>query len=782
MEMVSWNRSKIMLVGQGRSGKTALARSMMGEPFKETPSTIGGEIFEREIREGSVKGGKLAEHKRPEKELEWMVARNGMKSPTRKRARPDYCLSASRNTKAPFPNGIQEGGNDIRDNQDPISINDKPTFSGKGTGKSIIGGRGVDIDIMFRLFSENIKADNDLSKLTISLCDFGGQDVFNALHAFFMTRCGVYMLVFDMELFLSKEEKDRESCHKNIKFWMNSIAMHTYDEKTGKTAPVALVGTRKDKISSVEEHERISGELKERYEYHRVWSSLMFYRQYDMSTTQPLCFFPVNNNTLYSEELSGDSTLRHLLEQVEGTMMESEQVKRKVPLSWTKALDVIREKGKKENKNFLLLREVTEIAEKLGISLEGVSELLRYLYEMGLLIWIEEPGLREIVILDPIEYFVKPVTRIICKHLSSKKDPYATKHELPIHKECQRELSKDWELMLEFGLVSETLAKRLLKNERHGEISEDHLDMVMLLMKRFGLMIPVLFQREAANIDDGPQDCKQDHEGLLYFIPSLLPENPNLIIPSADNRTERNIVSRLQQRFNRLSNFQPSQTILFAFFLPSNSTNDASLFSLEELSNGGFLPNGFFDRFIARVLSGISGLVMKSTFSAFQNIVRIDYKGKLIRFTHCIQQNTIKIEIQDSKTAFDIFQHLEQWLGEARILIRECYNSLEVKTLLPVKCEQGRDGFITLDLLRKTECTVSEYMSDDGLCVLEGRFLQKMQSEFYSLWPQSCGTIPASKATMKVFLYRFILISFSNNTLSFPSHLEIHDLSLSCLG
>jgi GTPase SAR1 family protein len=70
--MVSWNRSKIMLVGQGRAGKTALARSMMGEPFRETPSTIGGELFEREIREGNVRRGKLAEHKRPEKELEWM--------------------------------------------------------------------------------------------------------------------------------------------------------------------------------------------------------------------------------------------------------------------------------------------------------------------------------------------------------------------------------------------------------------------------------------------------------------------------------------------------------------------------------------------------------------------------------------------------------------------------------------------------------------------------------------------------------------------------------------
>jgi hypothetical protein len=102
------------------------------------------------------------------------------------------------------------------------------------------------------------------------------------------------------------------------------------------------------------------------------------------------------------------------------------------------------EKGKKEKKSFLLLEEVTEIGGKLGIiSLEGergggVSELLRYFYEMGVLIWIEEPGLREVVILDPIEYFVKPVTRIIYKHLASKKDPYVLKHELPFHKECHQ--------------------------------------------------------------------------------------------------------------------------------------------------------------------------------------------------------------------------------------------------------------------------------------------------------------------------------------------------------
>jgi ribosomal protein S18 len=56
-------------------------------------------------------------------------------------------------------------------------------------------------------------------------------------------------MVFDMEL--SKDEEKRESYMKNLKFWMNSIMIHTYVEKSGKIAPVAIVGTRKDNQNEV---------------------------------------------------------------------------------------------------------------------------------------------------------------------------------------------------------------------------------------------------------------------------------------------------------------------------------------------------------------------------------------------------------------------------------------------------------------------------------------------------------------------------------------------------
>ncbi|KAJ1409647.1 hypothetical protein B484DRAFT_468763, partial [Ochromonadaceae sp. CCMP2298] len=36
-----WGRSKIMIVGEGRAGKSALANSIIGRPFSQTESTVG---------------------------------------------------------------------------------------------------------------------------------------------------------------------------------------------------------------------------------------------------------------------------------------------------------------------------------------------------------------------------------------------------------------------------------------------------------------------------------------------------------------------------------------------------------------------------------------------------------------------------------------------------------------------------------------------------------------------------------------------------------------------
>jgi GTPase SAR1 family protein len=776
--MMSLDWGTIRLVGQGRAGKSALARSMMGEPFKETPSTIGGELFEREVREGSVKGGKLAKHKRPEKELESRMAtkvllqNNLDATPAFKAKTPNSNSEDRSNSSNPtiINNGIPGKNNcpeeenrsrceDIKkqierlielknlpqtedvvslerssissSNIDPQPSNSELEAPTKKKAERKINRTDLNSDVMYNFLKENLNNRNNLSKFRISVCDFGGQDVFNALHAFFMTRCGVYMLVFDMELFLSKDEKDRESCHENIKFWMNSIAMHTYDEKTGKTAPVALVGTRKDKISSVEGREKISRELQERYENHMIWPSVIPYHWeggkgfFRSRESKLLNYFPIDN----TKRLRESTALTQLIQKTKETMMGSEEVKRKIPLTWIKALDEIRERGKKENKSFLLLEEVIEIGGKLGISLEGVSELLRYLYQMGVLIWIEEPGLREVVILDPIEYFVKPVTRIICKHLASKKDPYAIKHELPIHIQCQRELSEDWKQMLEFGLVSDKLARTLLQNKTTVDppgLPDRSVEQLLSFMERYGLMIPV---HSRAN---GSAELKSLRTDTMFFVPSLVPEEPDLIITADRNTKEKELIGRLRQRQVSLLEFRPSWTVFLAFSLPSNSDNDFRLFSYDRVEKNGFLPNGLFDRFIARILSSFPDLVVKSNDTrliAFKNMTRLDCNGKLIRFTNHSHQNMIEIEIEEGNSVSDLRELVEEWLEVVKKLIRECYKCLEVSVLLPVDCEDGKKGLIKADFIHGRSW-LPVFISEDGICRLTGAKFIDSQSRW----------------------------------------------------
>lgn len=55
MKEICWNRSKVMLVGQGRAGKSSLARLIMGYDFNlESPSTCGMDKFEVNVTTGFV--------------------------------------------------------------------------------------------------------------------------------------------------------------------------------------------------------------------------------------------------------------------------------------------------------------------------------------------------------------------------------------------------------------------------------------------------------------------------------------------------------------------------------------------------------------------------------------------------------------------------------------------------------------------------------------------------------------------------------------------------------
>ncbi len=67
-----WGRSKIMIFGEGRAGKTALANSILGRKYENTESTVGINEFTCNVVYASVGGsnadGLWSEHKREQQQ------------------------------------------------------------------------------------------------------------------------------------------------------------------------------------------------------------------------------------------------------------------------------------------------------------------------------------------------------------------------------------------------------------------------------------------------------------------------------------------------------------------------------------------------------------------------------------------------------------------------------------------------------------------------------------------------------------------------------------------
>jgi hypothetical protein len=87
----------------------------------------------------------------------------------------------------------------------------------------------MDTSVVMKYLGERAKMD---SKFIISVFDFGGQSVFNVIHPFFLTRCGVYVINFNMDwLASSAASAVREECIRYMSFWLNSVIIHTQNEK-----------------------------------------------------------------------------------------------------------------------------------------------------------------------------------------------------------------------------------------------------------------------------------------------------------------------------------------------------------------------------------------------------------------------------------------------------------------------------------------------------------------------------------------------------------------------
>ena len=135
------------------------------------------------------------------------------------------------------------------------------------------------------------------------------------------------------------------------------------------------------------------------------------------------------------------------MSKIENTLIEDDYVNAPRPFTWLKALDELMA----TKKSYLTFNEASSIALDNGVEKDAIPLFLRFLNDMGMVLWLNEDGLRDVVKLDIITSFVEPATRIICNDIS--KTTESTVHHKEIQKYFKKKRKAEWDKMKKKGFV-----------------------------------------------------------------------------------------------------------------------------------------------------------------------------------------------------------------------------------------------------------------------------------------------------------------------------------------
>ncbi|CAJ1409359.1 unnamed protein product [Effrenium voratum] len=407
-ESLPWRRGRLVLLGQGRAGKTSTVRSLMGKPFEEAQaSTVGVETGSCQISRSHAVDWQSGHAS----ETEGLIRQLLTKAQPEAHAREGF---SSFSPEKPKPCDTKVLMSHLPVEEVAAKLDQDFMTSGHVEGQPI----------------------------TFSTWDFGGQSVFHTLHHLFLTRCSVYLVVFPMTQLGEGPEgpEGPEGAMGMIRYWLNSLALHA------KGAPVLLVGTHKDRVGTEAEHRAISARLAQ---LTGVLDQVQPYTMdgSDGSNAEGLWFFPIDNS------LSGtgsDPVVVELRKAIELAAHEDPEdyLHRPIPIRWRGVLDVLLSK----EESFVSMQDMKQIAEKQSLPGWQLLPMLQMFHELGVLFHFSTPQeLRDIVILQP-QWLVTGMCQLIFDW---------TLHEQEHHKQLKIEMKSAYDAWRHKGIVTRRLLDRL---------------------------------------------------------------------------------------------------------------------------------------------------------------------------------------------------------------------------------------------------------------------------------------------------------------------------------
>ena len=465
----SWLRSRMMIVGQGRVGKTCLVRSLRGEPYVQQESTQGTDISECILDRSELSSWRLLSDDEKGHEYERALAADVIAKEVRRKEAEESAARQEREHRpekpqqrvetAPADAGKAQRKRDATPAVgrapalDTATAHDTaPTTSGaapsstprtpeQGTTNQIEEANTAMIrdqdtvktidDALVAQFVENGMA----QRLVITAWDYGGQSVFYALHHLFLTRYGVYLVVFNLEhLSAATSDAHLDETKEFILFWLKSIALHAKDKETGTVAPIFLVGTRRDVVGHQPETLRGISEAHVQPLLAGLPQEVRDAIQRPASPDEAgPWFWAVDNTFRTTVEQPEDGAIVALREQIEAVILNDPcgYAKMKIPYNWLQLCDLLQEMQKPKQDDAAANAESEKpVAKKLSprITLEQFQTLavkcnitdekqhallLNVFHELGVLVHFNTPSaLNATVVLQP-QWLIDAISLVI---------------------------------------------------------------------------------------------------------------------------------------------------------------------------------------------------------------------------------------------------------------------------------------------------------------------------------------------------------------------------------
>ena len=434
-------RVPVMIIGQARTGKTSLKRSLKGELFNPNEESTEGietdpsyfKVSTDVWRTGKNGTGTESE---PMFSFERQAAQLIVERLEERKTGSSNAeeLSPNTNNAATEPSKVNQEAKELCDEhknsiiielspQDAKLVEKDKADLEEPSAEGMTPSRQVSHDhlrvlklpediaaLVQRLLEKN---DNDKDDIYSIIWDFGGQSVYYDTHPIFLTRKAIYILACDLSCDPCQkadpptkkgmgENLEDICCNKTnldyLDFWMSSVYSLVRPDAVSKELPaVFLACTHADKQSQNANPSKIYDSLKE-----KVYKELL------------KGLFVVDNTKSGSDdECRGVKKLR---EKVLSVAKKLPQMEEAIPLKWLKfekVLYLLSQDGYK----WISIEKASQIAtEECGISEDEktIRTLLDFLHDQRVLInFSEPPELKSMVILDPqwlIDVFKEVIT------------------------------------------------------------------------------------------------------------------------------------------------------------------------------------------------------------------------------------------------------------------------------------------------------------------------------------------------------------------------------------